>query len=166
MRLGQKNPHVRHWARTGTRPRQAADQRTQSAYVFGAVEPQRGVGAALVMPSANHEAMDRHLAEISRHVTPGCHAIVVMDQAGWHTTAKLHVPDNISRLCLPPRAPELNPIENIWQYLRQTSLSNRVFESYQAILDAGCAAWNSLMACPDTVRSIAYREWAAIGQSP
>jgi len=166
MRLGQKNPRVRQWARTGTRPLQFADQRTQSAYVFGAVAPQRGVGAALVMPSADRQAMDQHLAEISRHVTPGCHAIVVMDQAGWHTTAKLTVPDNISLLCLPPRSPELNPVEKIWQFLRQTYLSNRVFETYRAILDAGSAAWNSLMACPDTVRSIAYRDWAAIDQSP
>jgi len=166
MRLGQKNPRVRQWSRTGTRPRPAADQRTQSAFVFGAVAPQRGVGAALVMPNADHEAMNRHLAEISRRVTPGCHAIVVMDQAGWHTTPKLHVPDNISLMRLPPRSPELNPVEKIWQFLRQTYLSNRVFETYHAILDAGSAAWNSLMACPDTVRSIAYREWAAIDQSP
>jgi|GEM_PF-2150587 len=122
MRLGQKNPRVRQWARTGTRPLQFADQRTQSAYVFGAVAPQRGVGAALravgaraplglsVMPRADRQAMDQHLAEISRHVTPGCHAIVVMDRAGWHTTAKLTVPDNISLMCLPPRSPELNPV--------------------------------------------------------
>jgi len=103
-----------------------------SSKLSGAVAPQRGVGAALVMPNANREAMDQHLAEISRHVTPGCHAIVIMDQAGWHTTDKLTVPDIISLLCLPPRSPYRNPVEKIWRFPRQTVPSNRVFETYRA----------------------------------
>ncbi len=73
---------------------------------------------------------------------------------------KLKLPENITILLLPSRSPELNWQENIWQYLRQNWLSNRVFESYDAILDAGCEAWNKLIAQPETIKSIGTRKWA------
>ena len=164
MRLGQKNTLVRQWARKGTRPRQPKDQRYQSAYLFGAVAPAQAKGAALVMPKANTHAMQAHLEEIARMVAPGAHAIVLMDQAGWHTTDKLEPPANINLLLLPPRSPELNPAENIWQYLRQNYLSNRVFETYDDIVDAACTAWNKLIDQPEHIQSIATRKWATIGQ--
>jgi DDE superfamily endonuclease len=163
MRLGQKNPRTRRWARRGTRPRALADLRTQSAYLFGAICPELGTGAALVMPRANTEAMQHHLDEIGRCATPGTHAIVILDQAGWHTTGKLHLPDNVSLLALPPKSPELNPTENVWQFLRQTKLSNRIFDGYEAIVTAACDAWNSLIADPARVTSIGTRSWAVIG---
>lgn len=91
--------------------------------------------------------MNEHLAEISRQVAPGAHAVVTLDGAGWHKPGgKLRVPDNISLLPLPPYSPELNPVENIWQFLRQNHLSNRVYESYEAIVDACCDAWSALIA--------------------
>lgn len=164
MRLGQKNGLVRQWARTGTRPRQPRDQRYESAYLFGAVCPARDTGAALVMPRANTEAMRHHLDEISRCVAPGGHAILLLDGASWHTTKALEWPANVSPLFLPPYAPELNPVENIWQYLRQTWLSNRVFNSFDDILDAACDAWNRLIRSPGRINSIAYRQWAHTGQ--
>jgi transposase len=81
----------------------------------------------------------------------------------WHQTGgKLKVPDNISLLKLPPYSPELNPAENIWQYLRQNKLSNRVFDSYEAIVDAYCDAWNALIAEPGRIQSIATRSWASV----
>ena len=89
MRVGQKNGLVYQWARKGTRPSQPADQRYESAYLFGAVCPARDTGAALAMPSADTEAMQKHLDEIARNVVTGAHAIVLLDQAGWHTTDKL-----------------------------------------------------------------------------
>jgi hypothetical protein len=70
------------------------------------------------------------------------------------------VPENISLLHLPSYSPELNPQENIWQYLRQNYLANRVFETYEAIADACCHAWNSLAAQPERITSIATRAWA------
>jgi transposase len=107
--------------------------------------------------------MNLHLAEISRHVTPGTHAVVTLDGAGWHQTGRrLHVPDNISLLPLPPYSPELNPVENVWQFLRQNQLSNRVFDSYETIVDACCDSWNSLTATPERVTSIATRSWASV----
>lgn len=106
--------------------------------------------------------MNLHLAEISRTVTSGSHAVVVLDGAGWHHSAKLNLPDNISLLELPAYSPELNPVENVWQYLRQNRLSNRVFDSYEAIVDACCEAWNALTAEKGRIQSIATRPWAAV----
>ena len=162
MRLGQKNPRTRRWARRGTRPRALADLRTKSAYLFGAICPKRGTGAAIVMPSANTEAMQHHLYEIARSLAPRAHAGVVLDRAGWHTTGKLRVPENLSLLPLPPKSPELNPVENVWQFLRHTQLSNRVFAGYEAIVTAACEAWNTLTAKPDRITSIGTRQWTII----
>jgi hypothetical protein len=145
---------TRVWAERGSRPRAPRDQRYDWAYLFGAVCPTRDTGAALVLPVADGEAMNLHLAEISRNVMPGSHAVVLLDAAGWHQTeGKLNVPDNISLLKLPPYSPELNPVENIWQYLRQNKLSNRVFDSYEAIVDACCDAWNALTDEPGRIRA-------------
>jgi hypothetical protein len=155
---------VRQWARRGSRPRQPADQRYESAYLFGAICPARGTGAALAMPYADTEAMQLHLDAISRKVTRGAHAVLLLDRAGWHTTGNLKVAKNMTLIFLPSRAPELNPVENVWQYLRQTWLSNRVFDTYEAILDAACEAWNSLMSQPRTITSIGMRAWAHVGQ--
>ena len=118
MRVGQKNKLTYRWARKGSRPRAVHDQRTQSTYLFGAVCPELGTGAALVLPACNTEAMQLHLNEIASKVTPGAHAIVILDQAGWHGAKDLKIPNNISLLPLPPRSPELNPQENIWQFMR------------------------------------------------
>lgn len=116
-----------------------------------------------MLPRANTEAMQLHLNEISKYVARKAHAVVLMDRAGWHTTGKLDVPKNLTIILLPSRSPELNPVENIWQYLRANWLSNRVFEDYDAILDAGCEAWNRLIDQPDKIMSIGTRDWANIG---
>jgi hypothetical protein len=163
-RIGQKNGIVRQWARRGSRPLQPADQRYESAYLFGAICPARGTGAALAMPYADTEAMQLHLDEIARTVAQGAHAVLLLDRAGWHTTGSLVIPKNMTVVFLPSRAPELNPVENVWQYLRQNWLSNRVFDTYEAIVDAACDAWRKLLAQPDTITSIAMRDWARVGQ--
>ena len=163
-RIGQKNGIVRQWARRGSRPRQPADQRYESAYLFGAICPARGTGAALALPYADTEAMQFHLDEISHTVAKGAHAVLLLDRAGWHTTGNLVVPRNMTLVFLPSRAPELNPVENVWQYLRQNWLSNRVFDTYEAIVDAACDAWRKLMAQPNTITSIGLRDWARVDQ--
>ena len=152
------------WARKGTRPRQPADQRYENAYIFGAVCPARDTGAALIMPYCDAEAMQKHLEEISRNVQPDAYAVVLMDGAGWHKAKELKLPDNLSLMILPPYSPELNPTENIWQFLRQTYLSNRVFANYKEIVDTCCDAWNRLEQEAGRIASIATRDWAATGQ--
>ena len=116
------------------------------------------------MPYANTAAMRKHLKEISHAVAPDAHAMVILDQAGWHTTGKLKVPKNLTMVPLPAACPELNAAENIWQYLRQTYLANRVFKSYTDILDACQDAWRKLLDETGRIASIATREWAIIGQ--
>ena len=117
------------------------------------------------MPYADTEAMQAHLDAIGRAVAPGAHALLILDKAGWHTTCKLHPPGNLTLVPLPPACPELNSAENIWQYLRQTYLGNRVFDDYTTILDACQDAWRKLLAETGRITSIAQRDWATIGQS-
>ena len=162
-RVGQQGTLTRVWAAKGSRPAAPRDQRYSWAYLFGAVCPARGGGAGLVLPAANGHAMNEHLAEISCQVGHGAHAGVILDGAGWHQPGgRLRVPDNISLLPLPPYSPELNPVENVWQFLRQNHLSNRVYDTYDAIVDACCDAWNALVAKPARITSIATRDWAAV----
>ena len=107
--------------------------------------------------------MNEHLREISTQVTPGCRAILICDGAGWHQTGgELDVPDNITLLSLPPYSPELNPMENVWQYLRSNQLCALVWDGYAAIVDACETAWNFLINDPERIRSIDSREWARV----
>ena len=153
-RIGQKNKITRRWAKRGSRPSAPHDQRTRSAYIFGAICPKHGKAAALVMPWCDTHAMNQHLIEISRNVADDAHAILIMDQAGWHMSNALAVPENITILPLPPKSPELNPVENIWQFMRENWLSNRVFKSYEDIVDHCCDAWNKLTDQPWRIMSI------------
>jgi transposase len=93
-----------------------------------------------VLPRCTAQAMSLHLEEIAQVVTPGTHAVLLLDRAGWHVLSKLKVPANLTLVPLPTRSPELNPVENVWQFLRDNWLSNRIFTSYSDILDHCCAA--------------------------
>ena len=92
----------------------------------------------------------------------GAHAVLVLDGAGWHTSPALEVPDNLTLLGLPAYAPELNPAENVWEYLRKNKLANRVYETYDDILEACCQAWNDFLAMPTRLASITERDWARV----
>jgi hypothetical protein len=118
-----------------------------------------GKGAALVLPSCNTDAMNLHLVEIT-YSTPGTLAVMFMDQARWLMTNALIVPENISIIPVPAKCPELNPVENIWQFMRDNWLSNRVFESYDEIADHCCDAWNKLIELPSRIMSIGNSQWA------
>ena len=116
-----------------------------------------------MLPFANAGMMNLHLAEISAHVAPGAHAVLTLDGAGWHQTGdKLKLPSNITLLRLPPYSPELNPVENIWALLRSNKLSNRVFDSYDSVVDACCIAWNWLTTQPERITAISSRSWTTV----
>ena len=162
-RRGARRPEEQDHAALGeTRlaPLRPKDQRTASTYIFGAISPKDGKGAALVLPKCDTYAMNLHLAEIAKRVAPGAHAVLMLDQAGWHMTAKLDVPENITILPLPAKCPELNPHENVWQFMRDNWLSNRVFKSYDDIVAHCCDAWNKLVDQPWRIMSIGLRDWA------
>lgn len=139
------------------------DNRHDSAYLFGAICPERAVGAAIIMPTVNIEAMNEHLIEISAQVAPGARAVLVCDGAGWHQKGmRLIVPENITLLRLPPYAPELNPMENVWAYLRTNKLCALVWDSYDAIVNACRSAWHFLINDPKRIQSIGLRNWACV----
>jgi hypothetical protein len=162
-RVGQKGSLEYVWAPIGSRPPMVRDNRHDSVHLFGAICPCRGVGAAIIMPAVNTEAMNEHLAEISTQISPGAHAVLVCDGAGWHQPGKrLRVPDNITLLPLLPYAPELNPMENVWDYLRGNKLSSLVWDSDEAIVRACKGARNFLVSDPERIVSIGTRHWASV----
>jgi transposase len=114
------------------------------------------------MPHANADVLSLHLAEIRKQVADGAHAVLLLDGAGYHIAAHLQVPANITLLRLPAYSPELNPVENIWQYLRQNKLAITVYDDYDHILDASCQAWNFFAEDQAAIASITKRDWATV----
>ncbi|WP_142832476.1 transposase [Rhizobium rhododendri] len=142
VRVGQKNTITLRWAQRGTRPSAPHDQRTLSAYLLLIRRNlPKGQGASVVMPWCDRQAMNEHLLEISGEVNPGAQTVLILDQAGWHLLAKLIVPKKASPCSSCRRVPpELNPVENVWQFMRNNWLSNRVFTSYDDMVDHCCEA--------------------------
>jgi hypothetical protein len=104
--------------------------------------------------------MSLHLAEIDRRVVPGSHAALVLDGAGYHVAKNLAVPHNIT--LVRPTHQKLNPIENVWKYLRGNKLAITVFDSYDHILDKSCNAWTFFADDNDRISSITTRSWATV----
>ena len=112
-----------------------------------------------MLPFADKEMMNLYLAEFTKIIPEGVHVVMVLDGAGWHGKAALNVPDNITLVPLPPYSPELNPVERLWLYLKETSLSLRVFPHKAAIVDACCDAWNRATADATRIISLCNHPW-------
>jgi hypothetical protein len=139
------------------RPPGLADKRFASLHLFAACRPGTDQAFALALPEATTASMGMFLAAFAEQLAPGMHAVLLLDQAGWHGARRLVVPGNLTLLPLPAYSPELNPVERLWLYLRERFLSHRVLESYTAVLDAACAAcaaWNALAAEPGRLASL------------
>jgi transposase len=162
-RVGQQGTLSRVWAPIGSRPAMVRDNRRANAYIYGAICPCRRVGAALVLGTANTEAMNEHLKAISAQVAPDAHAVLVCDGAGWHAKSKeIAVPSNVTLVTLPPYSPELNPMENVWEFLRDNRFGAQVWKSYKAVVDACCDAWNWFVSDAGRIASIGTREWVIL----
>ena len=107
-----------------------------------------------MLPEVSTEAMSLFLERFAADRGPDEHAVLVLDQAGWHGAKALVVPDTVTLVPLPPYAPELNPVERVWLHLRERFLSHRLLDSYDAVVDACCAAWNRLT--PERLRSLCH----------
>jgi transposase len=161
-RFGQQGTMTRMWARKGSRPTAVKQTRYEWVYLYAAVEPATGASVALQAPNINTGTMSVFLEMLGRELGENDHAILIMDQAGWHKARKLVVPDTITILYLPPYSPELNPVERLWAYLRSHYLSNRAYDGYDHLLDATAKAWQpltpeilqSVCACPYLEREI------------
>jgi transposase len=136
------------------RPPGLADRRFESLYLFAACRPGTDQAFALALPQATTAAMAVFLEHFARQLEPGAHAVLLLDQAGWHVSPRLAVPDNVTLLPLPAYSPELNPVERVWLYLRERFLSHRLLDGYAAVLDAACKAWNALTAEPGRLASL------------
>jgi transposase len=121
--------------------------------------PARGIGEAMVVPWVNKEIMKKHLEQISQATPAERHAVVIMDGAGWHTEEIADEFENVSIIKLPPYSPELNPIEQVWSWLRQHYLSNQSFTDYENIVSKICHAWNEFLGCSKRVTKMCTREW-------
>lgn len=158
-RFGQQNTTTKLWAKTGSRPLAVKQQQFEYAYLFGSVCITNGQAQAMVMPYVNKDIMYAHLKQISMTTAQERHAVVIMDGAGWHTEDLAADFANLSVIKLPPYSPELNPIEQVWSWLRQHHLANRCFNGYESIVDAVCDAWNDFVSDSKRVIKMCTREW-------
>lgn len=160
-RVGQQGAITRIWAPKGTRPRAVRQQQFEYAYIYGAVCPAQQQAIGLVLPSANSLGMALHLDAISQEIPEGRHGVIVVDGAPWHSE-RLDLPANITLLKLPPYSPELNPVEQVWQLIKQRWLSNRCYSGYEDIVDACCSAWNLFCKDGGLIQSLCSRKWIDI----
>jgi transposase len=151
-RFGQQGTITDVWARTGSRPRAVRQTRYEWVYLYAAVEPASGESAALLAPNVNTGTMNAFLRILDAERRAGEHFVLIMDRAGWHKSRALKLPTGITVLLLPPYSPELNPVENLWHYLRSHYLSNKGYADYDALLAAGTEAYRNLT--PEVIRSV------------
>ena len=161
-RVGQQGSLTRIWAKRGTRPRKVRQQQFISTYIYGAACHNTGKSFALILPHANTRAMNKFLEEFSLTIKYGRHVALLIDNAGWHTARKLSIPNNVTLVPLPPYAPELNAMEQIWEWIKNHFLSNQCYAAYEDIVNNACHAWNQLSENVDLVKSIMFREWINI----
>jgi transposase len=162
-RFGQQGTITRVWARRGTRPRVVKQTQYDYVHVYAAVCPASGQAEGLITPQLNTATTNVFLEQLSRQLAPDVHAVLIWDGAGFHRSGELKVPGNITLLPLPPYSPELNPVENLWHYLRSHYWSNREHKDYDALCETVCSSWQD--ACLDeerikTVCHVGYLEKA------
>ncbi len=156
-RIGQQGTLTRVWACTGSRPTAVRQTEYQWVYLWAAVEPSTGASVAMITPTVNTSLMNQFLEGLSQTLASDEHAILVLDNAGWHVARALQVPANITLLFLPPYSPELNPVERLWAWLRSHQLSNRVFTDYDELLHETDRAWLTLD--EQTLKSVCACPW-------
>ena len=151
-RLGQQGTLTHVWAPKGSRPTAVKQTRYEWVYLYAAVEPATGESVALLAPNVNTGTFNVFLTMLAAEVKPDEHVVLIMDQAGWHRSRTLELPKCVTVLLLPPYSPQLNPVENLWHYLRSHYLSNRAYHDYDSLLDAGSTAWRTLT--PEIIKSV------------
>jgi len=153
-RFGQQGTLTRVWAKTGSRPRTVRQTQYEYLYVLGAVCPASGQSVGLMAPYLDTIMVNRFLAQFAQELTPGVHAVMIGDQAGFHTANNLQVPSNVTLIELPPYSPELNPVENLWHYLRSHYWANRDYKNYDALMDAATHAWRKAALDSEIIKTV------------
>ena len=142
------------WATKGSRPRAPLQGGFLNLHVFAAVCPATGQAEGLIAEHVNTATMQIFLDQLSRTIAPTKHVALIWDNAGYHTAKALRVPANITVVPLPPRAPELNPVENLWHYLRSHHWSNRSYADLDAVESAAMTAWQAVCLCPEIIKTV------------
>ena len=153
-RFGQQGTLTRQWALKGTRPTAWRQTQYEYLYVFGAACPQTGQTVGLLAPYLNTDTVNAFFRQFEKEVNPAVHVFMIWDQAGFHMSKKVKVPRNVTIIPLPPYSPQLNPIENLWQYLRQHYWSNRVYEGYDHLRETANAVWHKVCLNRRKIKSI------------
>ena len=156
-RIGQQGTLTRQWARIGSRPSAVRQTEYEWVYLWAAVEPATGQSIAMITPTVNTDLMNQFLSGLSGTLAADEHAVLALDNAGWHVANALKIPENITLLPLPPYSPELNPAERLWLWLRSHQLSNRIYEDYDDLLRETDRAWLTLDA--DTIKNACACSW-------
>ena len=142
------------WARRASRPTAVKQTQYDYLYLFGAVCPASGDSMALIAPRADTSIMNLFLERFAAALPTDVQAIMILDNAGWHHSKELLVPPNVTLIYLPPRAPELNPIERLWLWLKSHYWSNRAYVDYLSMLAAAEHAWQQTIREPGRVASV------------
>lgn len=153
-RFGQQGTLTRVWAKRGSRPRAVRPTQYTSLYVLAAVCVSTGAASALVIPELNTEVLNLFLKQFARELPAGVHAVLLWDGAGYHTSGDLKVPKNVSLIQLLPYSPELNPVENLWHYLRSHHWSIRVYRDYAALEDEAVRSLCAVCSDAEQLKSI------------
>src|SRR5512142_291490 len=153
-RFGQQGTRTRVRARKGSRPRRVRQNGRESLYVLTAVCAASGAAMGLIMPELNAAVVNLFLEQFARQLAPGVHAVLLWDNAGYHVSKDLVVPSNVSLIGLLPYSPELNPVENLWHYLRAHYWSHGVYPDYDTLLAVATETWRKVCLDPEKVRSI------------
>lgn len=143
-RFGQQGTLARVWTRRGTRPRAVKQTGYEWLYVLAAVCPSNGRTAGLLLPYIDARLINIFLQQFSKQLSNDTHAVLIWDQAGFGESGELVVPANITIIELPAYSPELNPVENLWQYLRSHDRANRSYENYDALRETACDGWQAV----------------------
>ena len=154
--FGRINKPKYCWCEKGFRPAVPCHHIREYRYVYGAVEPKTGESSFLICPSCNTECMNLFLQNLSKEFAED-YILLVCDGARWHDSKKLIIPSNIQLLHIPPYTPEMNPIEQIWEELREKGFRNEVFSSLNQVVDRLCQTITALT--KKTISSITGRDW-------
>ena len=159
-RFGQQGTLSRGWARRGERFMAVRQTRYDWLYVIGAACPRTGHAVGMLSPYINVAIINIFLEQFAQEIPPEVHAVMVWDQAGFHTAKELKVPESITLVPLPPYSPERNPMENLWHFLRSHYWSNQAHADYEALVKAAQDAWQHSACDPATIQSVCRAPYA------
>ncbi len=152
---------TRVWARRGSRPRAVRQTRYEWLYVIGAVCPYSGQSVGLLTGCINTDIVNVYLQQFRSELEADVHAVLVWDQAGFHKSKELSVPENITIVWLPAYSPELNPVENLWHYFRSHYCSNRAYADYDDLRTTAVNAWQKTALDREIIKSVCCADYAS-----